>query len=157
MHLFLIAIGTSMPAWVQTGFQDYCKRFPPDFRLQLIEIPASKRTKNTNIARTIDEEGERMLTAIPKNSRVVTLEIAGKQWDTPTLSTQLTQWQIDSRPVAFLIGGPEGLAPACLAKAELKWSLSSLTFPHPLVRIIVAEQLYRAWSLLKGHPYHRGD
>ncbi len=157
MQLVLIAIGTTMPSWVQTGFQDYGKRFPADFRLQLVEIPANKRTKNTNIARAIQEEGERMLAAIPKNSRVIALEVEGTQWDTPSLSTQLKLWQIDSRPVSFLIGGPEGLAPQCLAKADQKWSLSALTFPHPLVRIIVAEQLYRAWSLLKGHPYHRAS
>lgn len=156
MQLALVAIGTGMPGWIQTGFRDYYKRFPTELRLQLIEITASKRTKNTNISRALQEEGERMLAAIPKNSRIIALEIEGDSWDTPTLAIHLKQWQIDSRPVSFLIGGADGLAAECIAKAEQKWSLSALTFPHPLVRIIVAEQLYRAWTLLKGHPYHRG-
>jgi len=146
-----------MPAWVQAGLQDYSKRFPPELRFQLIEIEAGKRGKNADIARILQEEGEKMLAAVPKNNRIITLEINGEKWDTSTLAKQLQQWQLDGRSVSFLVGGPEGLAPACIAKAEQKWSLSPLTFPHPLVRILVAEQLYRAWSLLRGHPYHRGE
>ncbi len=156
MHLYLIAIGTSMPSWIQTGFQEYCKRLPADFRLQLLEIPLHKRSKTTNIDNAVHEEGERMLAAIPKNSRAIALEINGNSWSTPQLAEQLKHWQLDNRPVTFLIGGPEGLSPACVKRTEQQWSLSPLTFPHPLVRILVAEQLYRAWSLLQGHPYHRG-
>jgi 23S rRNA (pseudouridine1915-N3)-methyltransferase len=155
MHLHLIAIGTRMPSWIKTGFEEYAKRFPQECRLHLIEIEASKRGKNFSIENLLREEGERMLNAVPKNSSIVTLEINGKQWDTPELSKQLKRWQLNGRDIALLIGAPEGLAPACLAKAEQRWSLSHLTLPHPLVRVIVAEQLYRAYSLLQGHPYHR--
>jgi 23S rRNA (pseudouridine1915-N3)-methyltransferase len=155
MHFHLIAVGKRMPAWIRTGHEEYAKRFPPECRLHLIEIEASKRGKNFPIDRMLHEEGQRMLNAIPKNSFVVALEIHGKQWDTQKLSEQFRYWQQHGRDVVFLIGGPEGLSPACLARAEQRWSLSLLTLPHPLVRVIVAEQLYRAYSLLQGHPYHR--
>lgn len=155
MNIHLIAVGTRMPAWIQAGYEEYAKRLTLDCRLKLIEITAGKRTKNSDVARILQEEGERTLAHIPSNSLVIALDIKGQNWDTPTLAQQLNKWQHDGRDVSLLIGGPEGLAANCLAKAEKKWSLSALTFPHPLVRIIVAEQLYRAWSLLKGHPYHR--
>lgn len=155
MNIHLIAVGTRMPAWIQAGYEEYAKRLTLDCRLKLIEITAGKRTKNSDVARILQEEGERTLAHIPSNSLVIALDVKGQNWDTPTLAQQLNKWQHDGRDVSLLIGGPEGLAANCLAKAEKKWSLSALTFPHPLVRIIVAEQLYRAWSLLKGHPYHR--
>jgi len=155
VNIYLIAIGKNMPAWVQAGYEEYAQRLSTDVRLQLIEIEAGRRGKNADLKRILQEEGERMLAATPKGSRVVALEVQGKQWDTPALSRQLQQWQLDGRDVSLLIGGPEGLASACSAKAEQKWSLSSLTLPHPLVRIVVAEQLYRAWSILHHHPYHR--
>lgn len=155
MHLSIIAIGKSMPSWVETGFQEYSKRLPPEFHLKLIEIEAAKRGKNADISRILQEEGDKILAAIPKNNFVVALEREGKEWDTATLAKNIQQWQLESQSVSFLIGGPEGLSPHCLEKADQKWSLSPLTFPHPLVRIILVEQLYRAWSLLKGHPYHR--
>lgn len=155
MNIHLIAVGTRMPAWIQAGYEEYAKRLTLDCRLKLIEITAGKRTKNSDVARILQEEGERTLAHIPSNSLVIALDVKGQNWDTPTLAQQLNKWQHDGRDVSLLIGGPEGLAANCLATAEKKWSLSALTFPHPLVRIIVAEQLYRAWSLLKGHPYHR--
>lgn len=155
MHLHLVAVGKRMPAWVNAGYTEYAKRFTANFRLQLIEIEPAKRTKNSDITRVIQQEGEQILKAIPPNSRIIALHDRGQQWDTPTLAKQIEGWQLDGRDVSLLIGGPDGLAPDCLKKAELQWSLSKLTFPHPLVRIIVAEQLYRATSLLRGHPYHR--
>lgn len=155
MQLTIVAIGKSMPRWVEAGFQEYSKRLPPEFHLQLIEIEAGKRGKNADITRILKDEGEKIIAAIPKSNPVIALEREGKEWDTPTLAKNLQQWQLESRSVSFLIGGPEGLSEDCLNKADQKWSLSRLTFPHPLVRIILAEQLYRAWSLLKGHPYHR--
>ena len=121
----------------------------------LVEIPPGKRGKNADIARILEKEGEQMLAAIPKGSRIVTLEVLGKPWDTPELAKQLDRWQNDGRDVALLVGGPEGLAPACIAASEQKWSLSNLTLPHPMVRIFLAESLYRAWSLNNNHPYHR--
>lgn len=144
-----------MPAWVEAGYTEYAKRLSGDWRLQLIEIEASKRTKNSAIDKILMEEGYRLLAAIPKNARIVALDIQGKAWSTLTLAEHLKTWQMDGRPVSFLIGGPEGLAEQCLARADYRWSLSPLTFPHPLVRILIAEQLYRAKSLLCRHPYHR--
>lgn len=144
-----------MPQWVTTAFKEYQNRFPRDCAFELVEIPAGKRGKNADIARILDQEGERMLAAVGKGNRIVTLEVTGKPWDTPQLSKQLTNWQMDGRNVSLLVGGPEGLAPACIKAAEQRWSLSNLTLPHPMVRVIIAESLYRAWSLLNNHPYHR--
>ena len=110
--------------------------------------------KNADIKRILDKEGEQMLAAAGKN-RIVTLDIPGKPWDTPQLAAELERWKLDGRDVSLLIGGPEGLSPACKAAAEQSWSLSALTLPHPLVRVLVAESLYRAWSITTNHPYHR--
>ncbi len=155
MRIQLIAVGTKMPAWVEQGYQEYARRFPSEMPLQLIEIPAGKRGKNADIKRILHKEGELTLAAIPKGNRIVCLEVLGKPWDTPQLAKQMQDWQQDGRDVSLLIGGPEGLAPECVAAAHQKWSLSALTLPHPLVRIVVAESLYRAHSLNINHPYHR--
>lgn len=155
MKLVLIAVGNKMPAWVQTGFDEYARRFPRDMPLELIEIPAGKRGKNADIKRILEQEGEKMLGAVPRGSKIVTLEVTGDNWSSPTLAAKLTDWQRDGRDVCLLVGGPEGLAPACIAASEAKWSLSALTLPHPLVRVVLAESLYRAWSICTNHPYHR--
>ncbi len=155
MKLQLIAVGTKMPDWVQTGFMEYLRRFPKDMPLELIEVSAGKRGKNADIKRILEKEGEAMLAAAGKGNRIVTLDIPGQPWETPQLATQLERWKQDGRDVSLLIGGPEGLAPACKAAAEQSWSLSALTLPHPLVRVLVAESLYRAWSITANHPYHR--
>lgn len=155
MKLTLIAVGTKMPAWVTQGFEEYCRRFPRDMSFHLVEIPPGKRGKNADIARILEKEGELTMAAIPKGSRIVTLEVEGRSWTTPQLAKQMTNWQMDGRDVVFLVGGPEGLAPQCIKASEQKWSLSPLTLPHPMVRIIVAESLYRAWSINNNHPYHR--
>lgn len=155
MRIQLIAVGTKMPSWVDQGYQEYARRFPSDMPLTLHEINAGKRGKNADIKRVLQKEGELTLSTIPRGNRVVTLEVTGKPWDTPTLAKQMSNWQMDGRDVSLLIGGPEGLAPACIDASEQKWSLSTLTLPHPLVRIVVAESLYRAWSLNNNHPYHR--
>ena len=155
MNLQLVAVGTKMPAWVQSGFVEYQRRFPKDFSLTLTEINAGKRGKNADIKRILQQEGEKTLAAIPKGNRIVTLEVTGKPWTTEQLAKHLESWQMDGRNVSLLIGGPEGLAPSCIAASEQKWSLSALTLPHPLVRIVVAESLYRAWSINNNHPYHR--
>jgi len=144
-----------MPAWVNQGFAEYIRRFPRDLPFNLIEIPAGKRGKNADIVRILDKEGELLLNAIPKGNRIVTLEVEGKAWTTPKLANQLERWQLDGRDVALLVGGPEGLSPACIKASEEKWSLSALTLPHPMVRILIAESLYRAWSVNTNHPYHR--
>lgn len=155
MKIRLIAVGTKMPAWVEEGYTDYAKRLSADVVLELIEIPAGKRGKNADLARITEKEGEAMLAAIPQGDHVVALDVLGKSFGTEQLAGTLENWLPQGRNISLLIGGPEGLAPAALARAAEKWSLSKLTLPHPLVRVLVAEQLYRAWTLLKGHPYHR--
>ena len=154
MKIQLIAVGTKMPDWVTAGFNEYQRRFPKEIPLELIEIPAGKRGKNADIARILQKEGEPTMAAAGK-ARIVTLDIPGKPWTTEQLAQQLEVWKQDGRDVALLIGGPEGLSPECKAAAEQSWSLSPLTLPHPLVRIVVAESLYRAWSITTNHPYHR--
>ncbi len=148
-------MGERIPEWVKTGYQEYARRLPPECRLHLIEIAPGKRGKNADIARAVQDEGERMLAAIPKDTHVVALDVRGTPWSTAQLSAQLQSWLQGGRDVALLIGGPEGLAESCLTRAAVKWSLSPLTLPHALVRVVAAEQLYRAWSILKHHPYHR--
>jgi len=155
MRLQIIAVGQKMPSWVTAGFQEYSKRFPADMRLELTEIAAGKRGKSADIQRLTDKEGELMLKAVARSARIVTLEVEGKPWSTHALSKRMQAWQHDGRDVAFLIGGPEGLSRACQQASEEKWSLSPLTLPHPMVRVVMAEALFRAWSLLTNHPYHR--
>lgn len=155
MKLQLIAVGTKMPKWVEDGYKEYSRRFPKDMPPELIEISAGKRGKNADIPRILQKEGEAMLAAVAKGNRIVTLDIPGKRWDTGELAQQLDAWKLDGRDVSILIGGPEGLSPACKAAAEQSWSLSPLTLPHPLVRVVMAESLYRAWSVTANHPYHR--
>ncbi|MDH5593228.1 MAG: 23S rRNA (pseudouridine(1915)-N(3))-methyltransferase RlmH, partial [Gammaproteobacteria bacterium] len=116
---------------------------------------AGKRGKSADVVRITEKEGQQMLAAIPKGAVVIALEVTGRQWDTPQLAQKLEQWMQDGHDVALLVGGPEGLAPECLARADAKWSLSALTMPHPLVRVVLAEQLYRAWTITRNHPYHR--
>lgn len=155
MQIHLISIGNKMPTWVQQGYEEYAKRLPRECELILKEIPAGKRGKNSDIARIVREEGERMIAALPNNTHIVSLDLAGKSWDTPNLADAMQRWMHNAQSVSLLIGGPEGLADEVKHLAKESWCLSKLTFPHPLVRIIVAEQLYRAWSLLNNHPYHR--
>lgn len=144
-----------MPSWIQQGYDEYAKRLPRECTLVLKEIVPGKRGKNSDVARVVKEEGERMIAAIPSGAHVVTLDIPGKRWTTPELADNLKAWQHQGQSIALMVGGPEGLAQAVRALAQQSWSLSPLTFPHPLVRVIVAEQVYRAWSLLNNHPYHR--
>ncbi len=144
-----------MPEWVETGYQEYAKRLPGDFALRCIEIPAGKRGKTVDVKRLIHQEGERMCAAIPAGDVVVALTERGQLWNTQQFAAKLQGWHDTGNGLSLLIGGPEGLAPQCLERAHQQWSLSPLTWPHPLVRILVAEQLYRAWSLLRHHPYHR--
>ncbi|MEJ1297440.1 MAG: 23S rRNA (pseudouridine(1915)-N(3))-methyltransferase RlmH [Candidatus Sedimenticola sp. (ex Thyasira tokunagai)] len=155
MRIHLISVGNKMPRWVQEGYQEYAKRMPQECSLQLVEIAPGHRGKSADVARTVRDEGERMLKAIPRNCRVMALDVKGKAWSTEQLSSRLGGWMGEGQDLALLVGGPEGLAAECLQRADNRWSLSPLTMPHPLVRVVVAEQLYRAWSLLRNHPYHR--
>jgi 23S rRNA (pseudouridine1915-N3)-methyltransferase len=155
MRLRLLAVGTRMPGWVDEGFAEYAKRLSGDISLELVEITAGKRLKATDLARLKEQEGEALLAALRPQERVIALDVLGRTLSTEDLADTLRDWQVDGRPAALLVGGPEGLSRAALERADEKWSLSRLTLPHPLVRIVVAEQFYRAWSLLRGHPYHR--
>jgi 23S rRNA (pseudouridine1915-N3)-methyltransferase len=155
VHIQLVCVGNKMPAWVAQGYEEYAKRMPRECELRLKEIPPGLRGKNTDTARTIGEEGQKMQAAIPAGQHVVALDLSGKEWSTPQLSETLARWLAGGRNVSLLVGGPDGLAPDCLERADERWCLSALTFPHPLVRIILAEQIYRAYSLLHNHPYHR--
>lgn len=155
MNIHLIAVGEKMPSWVQQGYQEYAKRIPSECSLILVEIAPGKRGKNADIARAMRDEGQRMVSAIPKNALVIALEVEGKNWSTENLATQLESWMGQGRNVALLVGGPEGLSDEAKKAAHQKWSLSPLTLPHPLVRVLLSEQLYRAWSLMRNHPYHR--
>lgn len=155
MRVHLIAVGERMPAWVQAGYAEYAKRLPPECALRLVEIAPGKRSKGADVARLVAEEGDRILAAIPKGALVVALEVKGQPWSTEDLSRRLGEWMQGGRDVALLVGGPDGLDARCRERADLLWSLSPLTLPHPLVRVLVAEQIYRAHSLLRGHPYHR--
>jgi 23S rRNA (pseudouridine1915-N3)-methyltransferase len=155
MRIELIAVGERIPAWVREGYEEYAKRLPRECALYLREIEPGARAKSADIARAVALEGERMLAALPKGARVVALDVKGVEHSTAELAGRLEAWLADGRDVALLAGGPDGLAPECLARAGERWSLSRLTLPHPLVRVVVAEQLYRAWSILRNHPYHR--
>jgi len=155
MRIHLLAAGTRLPSWINTGFNEYAERLPPECRLQLKEIPLSNKRRGGNVTKAIADEGARMLAAIPGRACVIALEVRGRSFNTQELAKQFDRWLKDGRDLALMIGGPDGLAAECVKGAELTWSLSSLTLPHGLVRVVVAEQLYRAWTLLKGHPYHR--
>ena len=144
-----------MPRWVEQGFDNYARRLPAECRLALREIPLGRRGKGADTSRARRAEGERMLAAVPAQARAVALDEGGRQWSSPELARELSQWLQQGRDVALLVGGPDGLDPAAAARAESTWSLSRLTLPHALVRVLVAEQLYRAWTILARHPYHR--
>lgn len=155
MRIRLIAVGTRLPEWVQAGYREYAERLPRECRLELREIPSGQRSRGADLKRAVRDEGGRILAALKSGDRVVALDVAGRSMDTMGLARRLGDWLQDGRDIALLIGGPDGLAPACLERCELRWSLSPLTLPHGLVRVVVAEQLYRAWSVLAKHPYHR--
>lgn len=155
MRIHLIAVGNRMPRWVNEGFVEFSKRLPTECALQLTEVASGKRSKGADIARLVRDEGSRLLAAVPKGVRIIALDVAGRSWSTPELARQLNSWLQDGRDVALLVGGADGLSVECRRAVDETWSLSPLTFPHPLVRVLVAEQLYRAWSILQHHPYHR--
>ena len=155
MKLKILAVGTKMPDWVERGVNEYVKRMPRDMPVEFIELAPGPRQKSSSVDKAIAQEGDRMLLKLREQDHVVALDVPGKRWDTPALSGHMEQWRSLGQDIALLIGGPDGLDARCLARANQSWSLSPLTLPHPLVRIILAEQLYRAWTLLAGHPYHR--
>ncbi len=155
MKCRLIAAGTRLPDWVNEGFREYQKRLRSPLSLELVEIPVPKRNAGENPQRAVAHEGEAMLAAIGRDDYVVALEVKGKAMTTEQVSAWLSQRLLDARPLDLLVGGPDGLSESCRTRADQTWSLSTLTLPHPLVRVVLAEQIYRAMSLLAGHPYHR--
>jgi 23S rRNA (pseudouridine1915-N3)-methyltransferase len=155
MRITVISASSKQPDWVRTGFEEYARRLKGPVALALTEVPLPKRSRSSAIAPLIAEEGARLLAAVPRGAYVVALDEAGRSFRTTELAKRLEAWIALGQPVALLIGGPDGLAKACLERAAERWSLSPLTLPHGLVRIVVAEALYRAHSLLRGHPYHR--
>jgi len=155
MNIYLIAVGTKMPVWVTSAYEEYAQRLPSKCALVLKEIPAEKRMKNSNITAITDKECEKIKAAIPNNCRVVAMEVTGQSWSTEKLASRLQDWMMGGQDIAMIIGGPDGLNKELLQLAQEKWSLSALTFPHPLVRVILAEQIYRAYTITENHPYHR--
>ena len=155
MRARLIAVGERMPAWVGEGFAEYTKRLSRELPIDLVEIRLGARGKGRDPARAIAEEGAAVRAALPKNAHVVALDGRGSVWSSEQLAAELKRWRMQGRDLAFLIGGPDGHAADVLAASHQRWSLGPLTLPHMLVRLVVAEQLYRAATMLAGHPYHR--
>ena len=155
MHIHLIAVGQKMPAWVDQACTDFLKRLPRELQLNTIEVPLLKRGKNPDIQRIIRDESRKVLDAIPAGCSLVALDVKGSRISTEKLATTLDNWMQQGQDIAIVIGGPDGLSNELLQQADQAVSLSDMTFPHPLVRVIIVEQLYRAWSILNNHPYHR--
>lgn len=155
MHLRLLAVGDRQPAWVDEAFDAYAGRFPREWRFRLDALRTAKRGKNTSVSRAMDEEAESLLARLNANEQVVLLDERGASLSSRALAERLSGWQSDGRDLAFVIGGPDGVSEAVRARADFVWSLSALTLPHGLARVLLSEQLYRAWSLQTGHPYHR--
>ncbi len=155
MRISVVAVGTRMPDWVQQGVAQYTARMPRELRVEWREIPLARRGRDRSVGQLQAAEGAQMLKAIPAGDRVIALDVKGKSLTTAQLAGQLEAWQMSGDNYSFLIGGPDGLSDDCLQQADQRWSLSELTLPHPLVRILLAEQLYRAWTITVNHPYHR--
>ena len=155
MRVTILSVGHRMPSWIQEGFNEYARRMPPEIRVELIELKPEERGAGKNADKAKAIEGERLLAALPEGGTLIALDERGKSVATRGLSVMLSEWMRDaSRPV-FAIGGADGLSEAVKERADKLISLSALTLPHGLVRVVLAEQLYRAWSILARHPYHR--
>lgn len=144
-----------MPAWVTQGYDEYAKRLPKELTPKLIELPLANRSKNTNAEKLKEQEGEKILASVGNGAHMIALDVLGKSISTYDLAEQLERWQMVGTDVSLVIGGPDGLSEACKSRANSLWSLSALTMPHPLVRVVLIEQLYRAWTITQNHPYHK--
>lgn len=156
MRLHVLAVGDRVPHWVHDACADYQQRFPPHCPLSIEAVPAPRRGRHPDVSRLKEKELQSLRARVPDGALTVVLEESGRSWTTKQLASRLDEWMHHEKDIVFMIGGPDGLAPAALADAREKWSLSDLTLPHALVRVIVAEQLYRAWTILNDHPYHLG-
>jgi len=157
MKIQLIAVGTKMPSWVNEAFTVYQKRLPKQCKLELVEVPAIHRGKNADTDRILRDEATAITKAVASDALIIALDRKGKAIDTEKLSSCMRRWIDDSQDVAIIIGGPEGLDKSFMQQANQTWTLSALTFAHPLVRIMLAEQIYRGWSIIANLPYHRGE
>lgn len=155
MRITILSVGHRMPAWIQDGFQEYTRRMPPELRIELVELKPEDRAGGKDSAKAMAAEGARILAALPQGAPVIALDERGKGLSTQGLSVMLAGWMRDGVSPAFIIGGADGLDAAVKERADKLLSLSALTLPHALVRVVLAEQLYRAWSILARHPYHR--
>jgi len=155
MQLLVAAVGQRMPRWVNEAWTEYARRMPPGLTLSLREINLAKRGKNADTKRLTAVESMALYDAMPKRARIVALDVQGQAWSTEKLAANLEEWMGEGRDVGFMIGGPDGIAADIMQKADNRWSLGPLTLPHPLVRVVLAEQLYRAWTITQNHPYHR--
>ncbi|WP_178863556.1 23S rRNA (pseudouridine(1915)-N(3))-methyltransferase RlmH [Thiomicrorhabdus cannonii] len=155
MIIHFITVGQKMPKWVQEGYAEYAKRLPKACSLNLIELPMAQRGKTSSVEQNKAEEAKRILAAVPKGARLIVLDEHGQQVTTLQLAEKMQEWLGGGQDVALIVGGPDGLDQTILDQAQWKWGLSKLTLPHPMVRILVAEQIYRAWSVINNHPYHR--
>lgn len=155
LKLTIVAASNRQPAWVEAGYAEYAKRLRGRCTLATKSVPLAPRPAGVPIERAIAAEGAHLLAALPAGAYVVALREQGTAWTTADLAAKLDRWMQTGAPVAFLLGGPDGLAPGCIARANDHWSLSRLTLPHGLAKVIVAEALYRAWSVHERHPYHR--
>ncbi len=155
MKIRLLALGQRMPTWVTQSFDEYAKRMPKPWSLQLVEIAPGNRSKGADIAKAKLVESQRLVAAIPNNACRIALDVAGDLWSTEQFAQKMANWQHQFSEFVLLIGGPDGIDSSILSQSDARWSLGRITLPHPLVRVIVAEQMYRVWSLLNHHPYHR--
>ena len=155
MQLIIAAVGHTMPAWIETGFQEYAKRMPPECKLVLKEIKPIDRASNKNAEAVMAQERTRIEAVLPKGGRMIALDERGQDLTTMQMSQLLTQWQQQGGDVTFVIGGADGLDAELKKNADMLIRISSLTLPHGMVRVLLAEQLYRAWSITQNHPYHR--
>jgi len=155
MRVSIVSVGHRMPAWIQSGFREYVKRLPPEIKVELVELKPEERTSGKTVDKARALEGERIIAALPEGATVYALDEKGRPVTTPGLSVMLAGWMRDATHPAFVIGGADGLSDAVKGRADKLVSLSALTLPHGLVRVLLAEQLYRAWSILANHPYHR--
>ena len=155
MQLLVAAVGQRMPRWVNEAWTEYARRMPSELVLSLREISLAKRGKNADTNRLTATESAALYAAMPKRARTIALDVNGQPWSTSRLAANLEDWMGDGRDLGFMIGGPDGISPDTLQKADNCWSLGPLTLPHPLVRVVLAEQLYRAWTITRNHPYHR--
>lgn len=155
MKIKILAVGSKMPAWVSDGVKEYFKRFPREIKVEIVEIPLGNRAKNADTQRAVKQECDQLLSYVDKADHVIALEVKGRDWSTEKLAENMKNWQMNGLNVTLLVGGPDGLNEDCRRRANQQWSLSALTLPHPIVRVILAEQLYRAWTVTQNHPYHR--